>query len=93
VHCTIERQRGWRGSQSCSPEGGAGTSTEDRQSTVVAGEGEQSARGQRETRDREEMPGLGREQGKRFFKNELWAHRTVYSACPVHTGQRTVAVR
>jgi hypothetical protein len=35
------------------------------------------------------MPDLGREQGKRFFKNELWAHRTVYSACPVHTGQRT----
>jgi hypothetical protein len=31
--------------------------------------------------------------GKRFFKNRLWAHRTVYSACPVHTGQRTVAVR
>jgi hypothetical protein len=27
--------------------------------------------------------------GKNFFKNELWAHRTVYSACPVHTGQRT----
>ena len=43
--------------------------------------------------NREEMHGLGREQGKRFFKNELWAHRTFYSACPVHTGQRTVAVR
>jgi hypothetical protein len=28
-----------------------------------------------------------------FFKNELWAHRIAYSACPVHTGQRTVAVR
>ena len=21
-----------------------------------------------------------------FFKNRVWAHRTVYSACPVHTG-------
>jgi hypothetical protein len=27
------------------------------------------------------------------FKNARWAHRTVYSACPVHTGHRTVAVR
>jgi hypothetical protein len=34
--------------------------------------------------------GSGREG---FFKNRVWAHRTVYSACPVHTGQRTVAVR
>jgi hypothetical protein len=24
-----------------------------------------------------------------FFKNASWAHRTVYSACLVHTGQRT----
>jgi hypothetical protein len=43
--------------------------------------------------NREELACLGREQGKGFFKNELWAHRTVYSACSVHTGQRTVAVR
>ena len=28
-----------------------------------------------------------------IFKNAIWAHRTVYSACPVHTGQCTVAVR
>jgi hypothetical protein len=34
--------------------------------------------------NREEMPGLGREQGKRFFKNELWAHRTAHSSCPVN---------
>jgi hypothetical protein len=27
--------------------------------------------------------------GERIFKNRVWAHRTVYSACPVHTGQRT----
>jgi hypothetical protein len=31
--------------------------------------------------------------GEGIFKNELWAHRTVYSACPVHTGQRIIAVR
>jgi hypothetical protein len=30
---------------------------------------------------------------RNFFKNASWAHRTAYSACPVHTGQRTVAVR
>ena len=34
--------------------------------------------------------GSGRE---KIFKNRVWAHRTVYNACPVHTGQRTVAVR
>jgi hypothetical protein len=34
---------------------------------------------------------LGLEAG--FFKNARWAHRTVYSSCPVHTGQRTVTVR
>jgi hypothetical protein len=28
-----------------------------------------------------------------IFKNRLWAHRTVYSACLVHIGQRTVAVQ
>jgi hypothetical protein len=27
------------------------------------------------------------------FLNALWAHQIVYSACPVHTGQRIVAVR
>jgi hypothetical protein len=32
-------------------------------------------------------------EGKEFFKKRVWAHRTVYSACPVHTGQRTVAVQ
>ena len=31
--------------------------------------------------------------GESFFKNRIWAHQTVYSVCPVHTGQRTVAVR
>jgi hypothetical protein len=34
--------------------------------------------------------GSGREG---FFKNRVWVHQTVYSACPVHTGQRTVDVR
>jgi hypothetical protein len=62
----------------------------------VAGEGRSSAReweSLERQRGAEEMfsaPGSG---GERFFKNRIWAHRTVYSACPVHTGQRTVAVR
>jgi hypothetical protein len=30
---------------------------------------------------------------RRFFKNRLWAHQTVYSPCPMHNGQHTVAVR
>jgi hypothetical protein len=38
-------------------------------------------------------PGLGLGQRRIFLKNRVWAHRTVYSACPVHTGHRTVAVR
>jgi hypothetical protein len=47
--------------------------------------------GNREETERK-CPGLGLGQ-EMIFKNELWAHRTVYSACPVHTGQSTVAVR
>jgi hypothetical protein len=44
-----------------------------------------------EAREKQSLAsGSGRE---RFFKNRVWAHRTVYSACPVHTRQRTVAVR
>jgi hypothetical protein len=27
------------------------------------------------------------------FQNALWAHRTVYSACPVHIGQHIIAER
>jgi hypothetical protein len=68
----------------------------------VAGEtpvGEDRRRWGRIARDREEG-GAGREsvplarlRAGGLFKNAIWAHRTVYSACPVHTGQRTVAVR
>jgi hypothetical protein len=68
-----------------------------RRSTVVAGG---SPVGERETPETEtesgegrtESPWLGRAGGL-FFKNAIWAHRTVYNACPVHTGQRTIAVR
>jgi hypothetical protein len=41
----------------------------------------------------EKSPSLGLGQGKDFFKNVSWAHWTVNSGCPVHTGQRTVTVR
>jgi hypothetical protein len=48
------------------------------------------------TRDREERQRNGSlpraRAGEGFFKNRLWAHRTVYSACPVHTRQRTIAI-
>jgi hypothetical protein len=48
----------------------------------------------REQRAQREKKTSGSAAGwRRFFKNRVWAHRTVYSACPVHTGQRTVAVR
>jgi hypothetical protein len=66
---------------------------------TVVGEGEEE---RRIAWNREE-PGQAARRGKgslasgagkeRFFKNRLWAHQTVYSACPVHTGQHTVAVR
>jgi hypothetical protein len=87
-----------RGSQTYSPEGRgsehrgevAGGQPPVRRSPERGGKPPES---REKPENREEMPGLGCEQGKRFFKNELWAHRTVYSACPVHTGQRTIAVR
>jgi hypothetical protein len=53
-------------------------------------QGWQTARAQRQTGSREEKWSLASGSGReRFFKNRVWAHRTVYSACPVHTGQRT----
>jgi hypothetical protein len=61
----------------------------------IAGEGWSPAR-EETARDRErQWPERGNRAwpraraGERFFKNRIWAHRTVYSACPVHTGQRT----
>jgi hypothetical protein len=65
---------------------------------IAADEGgrrrEQIGRGAEKTEQRRRKSAWPRARaGGRFFKNELWAHRTVYSACPVHTGQRTVAVR
>jgi hypothetical protein len=56
---------------------------------VAAEEGESLEETERELEQRGEMSlasGSGREN---FFKTRLWAHRTVYSACPVHTRQRT----
>jgi hypothetical protein len=45
---------------------------------------------EREAGQRGEEMSLGSGSGREgFFKNRVWAHRTVYSACPVHTGQRT----
>jgi hypothetical protein len=55
----------------------------DREKSPVTESGAETRRNEARPRARE---------GKEFFKNRVWAHRTVYSACPVHTGQRTVAV-
>jgi hypothetical protein len=80
--------------QGSSPEEGKGEAL----ALVVAGEitaGKRSPeRGSDRQRPRAEAgaekmclaSGSGREG---FFKNRVWAHRTVYSACPVHTEQRT----
>jgi hypothetical protein len=58
----------------------------------LAGGGEKSPEIERtEVGGQRETPCLGLGRG-RFFKNRLWSHQTVYSACPVHTGHRTVAV-
>jgi hypothetical protein len=50
-----------------------------------------------ELRDREQRGGneaRSRARARKvFFKNRLWAHRTIYSACPVHTGQHIMIVR
>jgi hypothetical protein len=73
----------------------AGTNTGDRRSTVVAGEGRSPAReweSPERQREAEEKCSAQSSGGERFFKNRIWAHRTVHSVCPVHTGQRTVAV-
>jgi hypothetical protein len=89
----------------CSPrERGArarvGASLSRETSPVIAdGDGEGQIAWQSEsrelvTRQRERSLGSGSGSGGEvFFKNRLWAHRTVYNVCPVHTGQRTVAIR
>jgi hypothetical protein len=73
---------------------------EARKKTVAAGGGGSPA-GEREspgTERKRALAGrrlslwLGRAGGL-FLKNAIWAHRTIYSACLVHTGQHTVAVR
>jgi hypothetical protein len=96
----IEREREDGGRRGCSPSKG-------RRAALVEVAGEQwtpvrggRRRGVEIARDREKGA-ENREvkcqasgaRGKDFFKNWIWAHRTVYSACPVHTEQRTVAVR
>jgi hypothetical protein len=66
---------------------------------AAGGDRRRGGRGSRQGKQRTE--GAGREDEplarlcglEAFFKNAIWAHRTVYNACPVHTGQRTVAVR
>jgi hypothetical protein len=97
AHCPEkwrERERECRG---VSPERRAGLGTgspEDRRrGGEIAGEGGDCQR-PRERLARGEKMSLASGSGREgFFKNRVWAHRTVYSACLVHTGQRTVVVR
>jgi hypothetical protein len=89
-------ERGGEGTTAHQREKGrAGTvSPEDRRrGGEIAGEGGNRLRPRgRQRTERKECLASGA-RGKSFFKNRIWAHRTVYSACSVHTGQRTVAVR
>jgi hypothetical protein len=91
-----ERREGGEGTAAHQREKGrAGTvSPEDRRrGGEIAGEGGNRLRPRgRQRTERKECLASGA-RGKSFFKNRIWAHRTVYSACSVHTGQRTVAVR
>ena len=92
-------EQGDRGKESsCSPRGRARARSPEpsgdggRRWREFAGGERRIAREQRARVERKKLSqatGSGREG---FFKNGVWAHRTVYSACPVHTGQRTVAV-
>jgi hypothetical protein len=102
--CSAQKEIGRRerGSQSFSPKGGrrearVRRSTEEdggRRWRGIAGGGEGIARNREEAgAGREKTEPLARSGWRPFFKNAIWAHRTVYSACPVHTGHRTVAVR
>jgi hypothetical protein len=94
------REQGDRGKESsCSPRGRARARSPEpsgdggRRWREFAGGERRIAREQRARVERKKLSqatGSGREG---FFKNGVWAHRTVYSACSVHTGQRTVAVR
>jgi hypothetical protein len=52
--------------------------------------GGQIAREKRgQQRKREDIAWPRARAGKKFFKNRLWVHRTIYSVYPVHTGQHT----
>jgi hypothetical protein len=94
----MKRQRERR-AESCSPSEGEETSAGTGRRRIAAEERWSPARGLIARKPgavagqgRRNEPGLGLGQ-RRFFKNGVWAYRTVYSVCPVHTGQRTVAVR
>jgi hypothetical protein len=93
-HCSIEEQKGERQRRSFTRERwgrpSPGRSRPHRRWAGARRRWEEIAR-VRESRGRlarEKHPASG-SGGGRFLKNSLWAHRTAYSACSVHTGQRT----
>jgi hypothetical protein len=91
-----ERDRGIR--RLLTERGGTSATAGDRRSTAEdgdAGEGRIAEEREqlRRTESSEGKEPLARSRAGGCFLNAIWAHRTVYSACLVHTGQRTVAVR
>jgi hypothetical protein len=98
LHCLRQRTRekGIEGEESCSPsEGEAPVQAQGAGGSPLGRDGRRRGEGSRQRqREGEIEMSLGSARAeKSFFKNRVWAHRTVYSACPVHTRQRTVAVR
>jgi hypothetical protein len=96
-----DREKERQGKQICSPRGKKKRAQSHRSTAGDGGRRWRSPAGGGGNRQRESS---GRWLGNKtevsgsvgleaVFKNARWAHRTVYSACPVHTGQRTVAVR
>jgi hypothetical protein len=78
-----------RSSSERSEELSRGRSSEDRRRGAAVAGGGGITRDREELREAERGNEAWPRVGEEFFKNRLWAHRTVYSACPVHTGQRT----
>jgi hypothetical protein len=100
--CSPEQRRteGVREQELLTEEGRGGRRGRRRWWPEMVAAGGDRRRGERDAREqRARAPGkrvslwLGSAGWRPFFKNARWAHQTVYSACPVHTGQRTVAVR
>jgi hypothetical protein len=101
LHCIQLKNRGREEDKVSSPDKGEGgalprelLARADQPTTTAGDDRRKPPRARTDREQQVEKKSLGAiRAGKFFLKNQLWAHRTVYSVCPVHTGQRTVAVR